>query len=195
MTKQKFKTTFYATVASIFMLLGCVFHASAQTENEYISIEWTQLMPADDLQALLNPPEFIGNIQDGTAQDSVDALSELGEDNETAARFQAALKSSRVVDAFNNINIRLPGFVVPIESNEEQRVTSFFIVPYFGACLHMPPPPPNQIIYVETKEGIELDVLYDPLLFEGTIVIEQTQNAVANSAYTMRLNSAEPYEG
>lgn len=195
MTKQKFKTTTYAAIASIFMFVGCVFNVSAQADKEYISIEWTQLMPADDLQALLNPPEFIGNIQDGTAQDSVDALSEMGEDNETAARFQAALKSSRVVDAFNNINIRLPGFVVPIESDEEQRITSFFIVPYFGACLHMPPPPPNQIIYVETKEGIELDVLYDPLLFEGTIVIEQTENAVASSAYTLRLNSAEPYEG
>lgn len=184
-----------SALVALMLLMSICFNTYAQSDSAYIDIEWTQLMPADDLQALLNPPDFIANIQDGTAQDSVDALGELGANSEQAARFEEALKSSRIVEAFNNQKIRLPGFVVPLESDEDQRVTAFFIVPYFGACLHLPPPPPNQIIYVETEEGIELDVLYDPLLFEGTIEIKQTEHELANAAYTMRLNSAEPYEG
>ncbi|MGB3726045.1 MAG: DUF3299 domain-containing protein [Glaciecola sp.] len=193
---NKIQTALFYTLLYVILLTASALNGNrVHAEQAYVNIEWIQLMPAEDLEALLNPPEFISSIEDGAAQDSIDTLNELSEGNETAARFNEALKSSKVVDAFNNQNVRLPGFVVPIESDENQKITSFFIVPYFGACLHLPPPPPNQIIYVETDEGIELDVLYDPLLFEGTIVIKRTQNALGTSAYTLRLDSAEPYQG
>jgi hypothetical protein len=83
---------------------------------------------------------------------------------------------------------------VPLESNEQQRVTQFFIVPYFGACLHLPPPPPNQIIYVEYSDGLELTTLYDPYWFEGTLVIDHTQKELGDSAYTLRLDDAYIFE-
>jgi len=161
----------------------------------YIDIEWTQLMPADDLAALMNPPEFIVDIEDGTALDNVAALSELSKGNDTAKRFKDALQSSRVIHAFNEQDIRLPGFIVPLESDDNQRVTAFFIVPYFGACLHLPPPPPNQIVYVEYAKGVELPNIQDPFWFEGTIIIDQTENDLGSSAYTMKLDSVRPYEG
>ena len=89
--------------------------------------------------------------------------------------------------------MRLPGFIVPLELDDNQRVISFFVVPYFGACLHFPPPPPNQIIYVETSDGLELDNLYDPYLFEGTIVIKTIKNQLGIAAYTMLLDNVDPY--
>lgn len=58
----------------------------------------------------------------------------------------------------------------------------------------MPPPPPNQIIYSTSKQGIKLDSLYEPFWFEGTLVIENIENSVASSAYRLQLNNVAPYE-
>jgi len=179
----------------ILVSIWCALYTATLHAKVYIDIEWTQLMPADDLAALMNPPEFIVDIEDGTALDNVAALSELSKGNDTAKRFKDALQSSRVIQAFNEQDIRLPGFIVPLESDDNQRVTAFFIVPYFGACLHLPPPPPNQIVYVEYAKGVVLPNIQDPFWFEGTIIIDQTENDLGSSAYTMKLDSVRPYEG
>lgn len=173
----------------------CTAYSPASFANsDYVEIEWTQLMPADDLAALLNPPDFLNDIEDGAENDNLESLSAISENDETAKRFEQALNSARVIDAFDQARIRLPGFIVPLESNEDQRVTQFFIVPYFGACLHLPPPPPNQIIFSQSEKGIELESLYDPYWFEGTLVIDNTQNDIGSSAYTLRLDASYLYE-
>ena len=52
-----------------------------------------------------------------------------------------------VVDTFDGKRVKIPGFVVPLEGTAEL-TTEFLLVPYFGACIHVPPPPSNQIVYV-----------------------------------------------
>jgi hypothetical protein len=84
--------------------------------------------------------------------------------------------------------------VVPLAIDENNLVTEFFIVPYFGACLHLPPPPPNQIIFAKVTEGFELDSLYNPFWFEGQLMIEQNENDLGTSAYTLKLDSLYLYE-
>ena len=182
---------------SIAMLTLFVFpFIPAQGANEkiYEEIEWIQLMPEDDLEALLNPPDFLADIQDGSELDSVDALSNMTADNEMALRFEQALTSTRVIDSFNQKSVRIPGFMVPLTSDEQQRVTEFFIVPYFGACLHMPPPPPNQIIFGKVKQGFELSKLDMPFWFEGRINIETISNTTGTAAYGMILDNIREYE-
>ena len=181
-------------VLTLFFALMFLVVNVAEASDDYNEIEWTELMPADDLQALLNPPEFLADIEDGSSNDRVEALGDLGESGEQTKRFEEALKSTRVIEAFDQQRIRIPGFIVPLESNEQQQVTQFFIVPYFGACLHLPPPPPNQIIYVEYSDGLEVTTLYDPYWFEGTLVIDHTQKELGDSAYTLRLDDAYIYE-
>jgi hypothetical protein len=181
-------------VLTLFFALMFLVVNIAAASDDYNEIEWTELMPADDLQALLNPPEFLADIEDGSSNDSVEALGNLGESDDQVKRFEEALKSTRVIEAFDQRRIRIPGFIVPLESNEQQQVTQFFIVPYFGACLHLPPPPPNQIIYVEYSDGLELTTLYDPYWFEGTLVIDHTQKELGDSAYTLRLDDAYIFE-
>lgn len=189
-----FKTRSH-TILLLYWFAFAVLVSPLAHAKDFVEIEWIQLMPADDLAALLNPPEFISDIEDGASNDNKDALKEISKTDEAARRYKEALSSSRVVEAFDNKNVRVPGFIVPLESDEEQRVTQFFIVPYFGACLHMPPPPPNQIIFAESKEGIELESLYTPFWFEGTLEIDQTENALGTSAYSMRLDNINTYEG
>lgn len=161
---------------------------------DYEEIDWVALMPEDDLSALLNRPEFLNDIADGSAADSIDDFASRQLEDEQAQRYQQALVSTRVIEAFDGKAIRIPGFIVPLEQNDEQKATAFFVVPYFGACLHMPPPPPNQILYVEYKEGIAVENLYDPYWFEGTVKIDNHESALGTSAYSLVLDSFALYE-
>ena len=114
----------------VFVLLVAVSLSTGKTaiaDAKYNEIEWTQLMPADDLAALLNPPDFLLDIEDGEDNDNIESLSTLSESNETAKRFAQALQSTRVIDAFDQARIRLPGFIVPLQSDEQQRVTHFLL--------------------------------------------------------------------
>lgn len=162
-------------------------------ENEYQQINWIELMPKSDLEALLDPPEYLNEIADGSELDTIDSLKGMAK-NGKIDRFQQALTSTQVIESMNAKKVRLPGFIVPLENNEQQKVTEFFIVPYFGACLHMPPPPPNQMIFVSYADGIELPNLYDPFWFEGVLNIQLNENELGTSAYGMRLDRAYLYE-
>ncbi len=181
----------FGLIAALLVLTSTLNLASAAVYEE---IDWVALMPEDDLSALLNRPEFLNDIADGSAADSIDDFASKQLEDEQAQRYQQALVSTRVIEAFDGKAIRIPGFIVPLEQNEEQKATAFFVVPYFGACLHMPPPPPNQILYVEYKEGIAVENLYDPYWFEGTVKIDNHESALGTSAYSLVLDSFTLYE-
>jgi hypothetical protein len=181
------------------LLLLCLLISSAhatlpENDENFQTIDWVALIPEDDLDALLNPPDFFEDIADGSDQDSVDLLQTNTQLDAKGKRFQKALVSTRVVDDYDGKFIRIPGFIVPLESIGERMVTEFFVVPYFGACLHMPPPPPNQIIHVVVNEGIELESLYDPFWFEGRLALKIIETETGVSAYTMTLHQATPYQ-
>jgi hypothetical protein len=161
-------------------------------EERYRTVEWTDLMPQDDLDAILNSPDYLDDIADGSAEDQIGSEVQKAE-NARDSRYQQALTSTRVVAKFNNQLVRIPGFVVPLEFDDEQTITQFFLVPYFGACIHMPPPPPNQLIYVSYPEGLKLEALYDPLWVTGLLKTSLIENETAISAYAIDVNSIMPY--
>ena len=192
---MKFSVTLSSTKFGLIAALLVLFSTLNPTQAaNYEEIDWVALMPEDDLSALLNRPEFLNDIADGSAADSVDDFASKQLEDEQAQRYQQALVSTRVIEAFDGKAIRIPGFIVPLEQNDEQKATAFFVVPYFGACLHMPPPPPNQILYVEYKEGIAVENLYDPYWFEGTVKIDNHESALGTSAYSLVLDSFALYE-
>jgi hypothetical protein len=165
------------------------------SEIKYPEIEWTALMPIDDLEALLNPPAFLDEIDEGSRLDSLDMLLTGNNNDPRSARYLQALDSTRIIEDFNNKRIRIPGFIVPLVSDEKQNISEFFIVPYFGACMHLPPPPPNQILHVKTDIKIRLNSLQDAFWFEGQIKIETIDNLLGKAAYSLRLEGISPYEG
>lgn len=187
------KVAAYVFIASGILIVASAPAVSADAQS-YEEIDWTELMPAEDLSALLNRPAFLDDIADGSAQDALDSFQQRQLEDEQAQQYQAALSSTRVIQGFDGKAIRIPGFIVPLEQNEDKEVTRFFIVPYFGACLHMPPPPPNQILYVESEQGITLENLYDPYWFEGIVSIEQKVDAMGTSAYSLSLDNYALYE-
>ena len=93
----------------------------------------------------------------------------------------------------NNQAIKIPGFIVPLEFNQDQSVTQFFLVPFFGACIHQPPPPPNQIIFVNYPQGLALNSLYDPFWISGLLRTSLVEHEMAVAAYSLQMTSFEPY--
>ena len=180
--------------------------------RQYQTIEWVELMPEDDLDALLNPPAYLDDIEDGSMEDQIDsqiqnaapatgkAMAEQADEEIANAiaqaeddRYQQALVSTRIKPEFDGRAIRIPGFIVPLAFDDKKAVTEFFIVPYFGACIHLPPPPPNQIIHASYPSGLELDSLYDAFWISGTLATTLTENTVATSAYSMSADAIEIY--
>ncbi|CAA0108698.1 Uncharacterised protein [Halioglobus japonicus] len=183
-----------------------------QVVDDYRTIEWIDLMPEEDLEALLNPPDYIGDIVDGSPEDQIvpglepappqvgnpfekveqEVLNQLANSSE-AQRYQDALFSRRVISQFDGQGVRVPGFIVPLEFDENQNVTQFFLVPYFGACIHVPPPPPNQIIYAEYSMGFKLDSMYDPVWIEGVLSTTLIENETATAAYSIKVDRLEAF--
>ncbi|NKF50269.1 DUF3299 domain-containing protein [Shewanella sp. WXL01] len=163
-------------------------------DKNYQELVWDALMPADELEIILNPPEEIYNIEDGASNDNIDSLQELAKNGGEIGRYYQALTSARVVDSFNNADIKIPGFIVPLVYNEQDKLTEFFIVPYYGACLHMPPPPPNQMLYSKVEEGIDIMAsTYSPYWFEGTMAIAMTERDIGSAAYQLDVDTIVPY--
>ena len=165
-----------------------------QVVDGYRTIEWTDLMPKEDLDALLNPPESLNDIPDGSGEDQIASQMRLAIEQASDSRYQQALVSTRVVPAFDGQAIRLPGFIVPLQFGDDQlRVTRFFLVPYFGACIHVPPPPPNQIVYAEYDKGFKLERLYEPFWLSGVLSTTLIENDTATAAYSIKVDRLEPY--
>ena len=161
--------------------------------KSFRTVEWLDLMPKKDLNALLNPPEYISKTEEGAFEDEI--LTELRNmPKEISDPYQQALVSTDVIKEMDGQRIRIPGFVVPLEFGENKKVTQFFLVPYFGACIHVPPPPPNQIIFVTSKKGLAIKELYDPLWISGIISTSRIENDVALAAYKMEMEFSEIYE-
>ena len=82
-------------------------------------------------------------------------LSQLADALEAEAGPAAMQQSpaAPVVEALDGVQVKLPGYIVPLDMSEEGRVTEFLLVPYFGACIHVPPPPSNQIVHATSELG------------------------------------------
>lgn len=99
-----------------------------------------------------------------------------------------------VVQELIGQTIRMPGFILPLDAQPGGEISEFLLVPYFGACIHTPPPPPNQIIYVVTEEPILVDRLWAPIWVTGEITSDRNMNELGDAAYTLHLSAHEPYE-
>jgi len=71
-------------------------------------------------------------------------------------RAERKRRAEAVVPALDQQKIRMPGFMLPLEYSGK-KVSEFLLVPWVGACIHTPPPPPNQIVHVRLAKGAEFE--------------------------------------
>ena len=130
-------------------------------------------------------------IPPGVPYSEIIAEGELDEENdywrpifdENSTKLNPAL-----VDAY----IKMPGFIIPIDISADG-VTSFILVPYVGACIHVPPPPPNQLVFVSTKVPWPSERLWEAVWVTGTMQNKVQYTEVADTGYELEADRIEIY--
>lgn len=152
-------------------------------------VDWLDLLPEEDYQAMLDMPEIGHDWGEEAPGDFANNLR--GDDRD----LPEVMYSTRVVSAMHDREVQIGGYPVPLETDEQGRYISFFLVPWPGACIHVPPPPPNQIILVDYPQGIAIDDIYLPLWLTGLLQVDQTSNALADASYRLRAERVQAYQG
>ncbi|MFC4698678.1 DUF3299 domain-containing protein [Glaciecola siphonariae] len=158
---------------------------SSQSAN---AIQWSQLLPPNEKQILQQyqqqqastPTEFADNIL-LSLRASVDE------------EYSAAMNSINSVDTFDGKAVSIAGFIVPIDYAEDKSLSNIFIVPYYGACLHFPPPPPNQIIFAQLGKGFTEFELTQAYRLRGIMRRGLFEDPLGTSAYILDVVSIEPF--
>jgi uncharacterized protein len=148
------------------------------------TIDWTHLVPAG-----YDPGELLRKYQHEVA-----ALSDTDPRAERLAdALQKAWENAPVVEALNNKLVKLTGFLVTLEG-DGKAVSEFLLVPFFGACIHVPPPPSNQIVLVRTgSKPFKLNQMFDMVSVTGRLRTERARNQLASASYVIDATQVEPY--
>lgn len=167
----------------------------AATASTVQTLEWTDLLPPEDLAKMEALPEVSHEGGEGPANGLKQQMNNNDPSNQDPANqaWAEVLQSANVRGELNGKKVKIPGFIVPIEYDEAQNITAFFLVPYFGACIHVPPPPPNQIIFVTNAKGLKADMIYNPFWIEGTLTTATMSHDLANSAYSLKADNISEY--
>jgi hypothetical protein len=102
-------------------------------------------------------------------------------------------QGAELVTAYNGKRVRIPGFVVPL-TFEDVEVKEFLLVPYVGACIHVPPPPANQIVHVQSGRAVTVEGMFTPIWVTGTLVATPISTGLAEVGYRLTADDVEPWE-
>ena len=214
---------------AIVMAAGIAIWATA-TADEAREITWDDLIPAeaefDDPFTRLTDDQLFELTLVAQVRDRLDAGEEIDEDlrddyNEYVTSLEAQevdidgllamreevtrqriAKTYLANEQLDGQRIRMPGYLLPLEF-AGKKVNEFLLVPYVGACIHTPPPPPNQIVHVTAKSGYQSDGgLYTPVWVDGVMKTERSDSSLSfvdgssdiQSAYALEASSVTPYE-
>jgi hypothetical protein len=145
--------------------------APAGAATTYRKLAWEDLIPPDwDPMKGVDMKE-IANLQDGDPRARA-----------TLDRLRRAWDNAPTRPEMNGTRVRLPGYVVPL-SSEGRNLREFLLVPYFGACVHSPPPPSNQVVHVVMERpaaGIEM---MDAVWVSGRLVATSFNSGMGSASY------------
>jgi hypothetical protein len=95
----------------------------------------------------------------------------------------------------DNTTVRIAGYMVPLESDDQEEADEYLIVPIAGGCIHTPPPPPHQIVYCRMAAKKKVKVaMFEPNWFEGKFAINKTGSPYGAVAYQMTVANVQPYQ-
>lgn len=145
---------------------------STISNDALLNLDWIDLIPESE-QSFLDP----------FGMPAVDHSQEKPEQSKLGA----------IRPELNGSKVKIPGFVIPLEGDADM-ITEFLLVPYFGACIHVPPPPPNQIIYVKFPKGAPIQELWDVIYVVGTLKTENINHDLAETGYLIDGIEIEAYD-
>lgn len=148
----------------------------------YKEITWDDLMPKNwDPMAPLKGLK-LDNLRDADPR-AIEALEKIRE----------AWSNAPIEPALNGARIRLPGFVIPLDKVGD-KVSEFLFVPYFGACIHTPPPPSNQIVHVTVSKPISGMRTMDTMWVSGVMHAGKVDTEMGQAGYQLKAEVVVPYK-
>lgn len=156
--------------------------------QEPIDLLWSQLLPEKELAV-------IQQYQQQPANSALDFADNILRSIEAASdkSYATAMVSTNTIDSFDEQAITISAFIVPLDHHASQRPNNIFLVPYFGACIHFPPPPPNQIIYAQLQDAFDDFELTQAYKISGILKRGLFEDPMGTSAYIMEVVSIEPF--
>ena len=156
--------------------------AAPAKPSAFKTITWDDLVPKDwDPMAAFKGMD-LNLLQDGDPRAN-DMMKKLREVWDNAPTNPAVVGQA----------VRIPGFVVPLEESKDG-VKEFLLVPYFGACIHSPPPPANQIIHVVAKKPVGKLNSMDAVWVSGTLSLKYANTPWGSAGYRLDVDKIAPYE-
>jgi hypothetical protein len=101
-------------------------------------------------------------------------------------------QETELVTAHEGKRVRLAGYLLPIDF-DGVGVREFLLVPYVGACIHVPPPPPNQIVLVRSETRIPIRDQFEPVQVTGTFSTGLHTTDLAEVGYQVAAEAVIPY--
>ncbi|MDR1976783.1 MAG: DUF3299 domain-containing protein [Campylobacteraceae bacterium] len=159
-------------------------YAFAIAAPSYSEVTWDDLVPED-----WHPEKIFDSLKIGELSDNDPRVKSVMD------AFMKEWKKSPINPKIAGKRIKLPGYVAPLDWEDDKTLTEFLLVPYFGACIHVPPPPPNQIVYVKPRKPLKNISTMDTVWIYGQILIETNDSgSMGTSGYSMIADKVEPYK-
>lgn len=154
----------------------------SNTKSKYKKANWDDLVPKD-----WDPMKDFKKLDMSKLKDSDPRAQEA------LQQLRDAWNSAPTEPSMNGKSIRIPGFIVPLEESHHQ-ITEFLLVPYFGGCIHVPPPPSNQIIHVFPPKPLKNLQMMDAVWVNGTLESFPSDTNMGSAGYRMKAELVEPYK-
>ena len=156
--------------------------AAADKATAYREVGWDDLLPKS-----WDPMKVITELNLDKLKDSDPRAMEAME------KLKRMWNDAPANPAMNGQAIRIAGFMVPLEWGKRE-VKEFLLVPYFGACIHVPPPPANQIIHVVADKPYKAKEDMDAVWVSGILELATSRTDMGDSGYRLRARQVEPYK-
>lgn len=179
-------------VAALFFALTFSLSTAVQAAPKVIT--WDDLVPADTKSKIIDFGKYKSKVGHPNLTDFGGNKEEM-EDYLLTMDFMKQsqpLEGDAIVTELDGKQVKIAGYITPITFDGD-KVIDFLFVPYHGACIHVPPPPANQIVYAENVKNLSADATYDPVWLTGTLKAKPVSMLVANVGYSIENATVEPY--
>ena len=155
--------------------------AAAAAKPAFREVTWDDLVPKD-----WDPLKQFKGVNLGMLNDGDPRATEM------LKRMRETWDNAPSNAAMDGQSVRIPGYIVPLDDSKAG-LKEFLLVPYFGACIHTPPPPSNQIILVAPRQVAKGFRSMDTVWVNGTLKALRSDTAMGSSGYRLDAVSVEPY--
>lgn len=155
---------------------------AVSAEGAALELNWEDLIPPGYEEELLVSQMQLAELDDLDPR-AIELMKKLREQ----------LAAAPVVPALDNSLVKIPGFVVPLV-NDGNQLKQFLLVPYYGACIHEPPPPANQTLLVDVPQGTRIRAAFDTVWVTGRLKVVKSDTDLAVAGYQLTATQVETYQ-